>query len=252
MEYTIKKLCGISGVTARTLRYYDQIGLLKPNRISSNGYRIYGKDEVDKLQQILFYRELGYSLEDINTIIMTKNFNIDESLSKQLKMLTEKREQLDLLIDNVKKSIKARGGDFYMSDKEKFDGFKQKLLDENEKKYGNEIREKYGEENIKASNKKFMNMTKEQYEAVQELSLRFNETLKAAVETGDPASETAQKACQLHKEWLCHFWASYSVEAHLGVTQMYVDDERFTEYYEKIVTGGAVFLRDAVKIFCGK
>jgi len=74
--------------------------------------------------------------------------------------------------------------------------------------------------------------------------------LNIRVQVGDPSSELAQKACEIHKKWLCYFWDSYSKEAHLGVTQMYVDDPRFTEYYDKIVPGCAVFLRDAVNIYC--
>jgi hypothetical protein len=132
----------------------------------------------------------------------------------------------------------------------KFENFKQKLIDDNEKQYGNEIRDKYGNDVVDRSNVKIKGMTKEQYAEVEKLSREVNETLKAAFEQGDPASELAQKACELHKRWLCYFWHDYSKEAHIGVTQMYVDDPRFTEYYDKISSGCAVFLRDAVKIFC--
>jgi hypothetical protein len=128
--------------------------------------------------------------------------------------------------------------------------FRQKLIDENEKRYGDEIREKYGNDALSRSNAKIKGMTEEQYAEVEKLSREFNETLKAAFEQGDPSSELAQKACELHKRWLCCFWSHYSKEAHIGVTQMYVDDPRFTEYYDKISPGCAAFLRDAVKIFC--
>ena len=93
-------------------------------------------------------------------------------------------------------------------------------------------------------------MTREQYARMEALTQELNDTLKAAFAQGDPASELAQKACELHKRWLCFFWDSYSREAHLGVTQMYVDDPRFTEYYDKIAPGCAEFLRDAVAIYC--
>lgn len=137
-----------------------------------------------------------------------------------------------------------------MTDNEKFEGFKQKLVDDNEAKYGEEIRTKYGNDSVDRSNAKVKGMTKEQYAEIERLTQEVNETLKAAFEQGDPTSELAQKACELHKRWLCYFWDGYSKEAHLGVTQMYVDDPRFTEYYDKIAPGCAVFLRDAVKSFC--
>ena len=137
-----------------------------------------------------------------------------------------------------------------MSDVEKFDGFKQELIDENERQFGGEIRAKYGDEAIDRSNAKIKGMTKEQYAEVERLSQELNESLKAAFEQGDPQSDIARKTCELHKRWLSNCWDSYSKEAHIGVTQMYVDDPRFTDYYDKIAPGCAVFLRDAVKHFC--
>ena len=141
-------------------------------------------------------------------------------------------------------------GEITMSDKEKFEGFKQKLIDDNEKQYGEETRAKYGDDVIERSNAKVKGMTEEQYVEVENLSQEFNKMLKMAFEQGDPTSELAQKACELHKYWLCYFWDSYSKEAHIGLAQMYVDDPRFTEYYDKIAYGCAVFLRDAVQIYC--
>ena len=137
-----------------------------------------------------------------------------------------------------------------MSDKEKFEGFKQKLVKDNEQRYGREIRDKYGDEAIDLSNDKVKNMTKEQYESIEALSQELNETLKAALEQGDPAGELAQKACELHKAWLSCYWDTYSKEAHVGVVQMYVEDPRFTAYYDSIAPGCAVFLRDAVMRYC--
>ena len=137
-----------------------------------------------------------------------------------------------------------------MSDQEKFEGFKQKLMEDNEKKYGDEIRARYGKEAVERSNTKFREMTEEQFAEIERLTREVNDTLKAAFSQGDPSSELAMRACELHRRWLCCFWNSYSKEAHLGVTQMYVDDPRFTEYYDKIAPGCAVFLRDAVLKYC--
>jgi len=133
-----------------------------------------------------------------------------------------------------------------MLDKEKFEGFKSKILEDNEENYGKEIHEKYDDDEIDASNKKVKNMTKEDLDRVQKLSLEVNESLKLAFEQGDATSQLAMKVCKLHKEWLMFFWNSYSKEAHKGLAQMYVNDERFTKYYDKIALGSAVFLRDAI------
>ncbi|MGI6066460.1 MAG: MerR family transcriptional regulator, partial [Bacillota bacterium] len=122
MEYTIRKLGQLAGISTRTLRYYDEIGILKPARINSSGYRIYGQNEVDRLQQILFYRELGVSLESIKEIISASSFDRARALKEHRKRLLEKRKQLDLLIENVEKTIDSTEGKIKMTDKEKFEG----------------------------------------------------------------------------------------------------------------------------------
>lgn len=120
-----------------------------------------------------------------------------------------------------------------MTDKEKFEGFKQKMIDDNEKKYGEEIRKKYGDETVDRSNAKVKNMTQEEYDAVTSLAEQVTVTLAQAFEKGDPAGELAQKAADLHKQWLTYYWSEYSKEAHAGLAQMYVDDERFRAYYDE-------------------
>ncbi len=251
MEYTVQGLGQLAGISARTLRYYDEIGILKPARMNSSGYRIYGQKEVDRLQQILFYRELGMSLDNIKEIITSPSFDEVEALREHQVKLLAKKEQLEQLISNVDKTIAHKEGRINMSDKEKFAGFKQKLIDDNEKKYGKEIREKYGDDWVNKSNEQVKNMTQDQYDGVTRLANEVNETLKAAMETGDPAGEVAQKAADLHRKWLCFYWDTYSKEAHAGLAQMYVDDPRFTAYYDKEQPGTAEFLRDAILIYTG-
>lgn len=250
MEYTVNKLARLAGISARTLRYYDELGLLSPARISSNGYRIYGQKEIDRLQQILFYRELDVPLGKIRDILAAEDFDSLSALEGHLAALLSKRKRLDLLIANVEKTIRAKKGEIMVSDREKFEGFLKKLVDDNERQLGKEAREKYGDESVDRSNARILNMTKERYAELEALTSELNETLKAALKKGDPASELAQKACELHKRWLCFYWGHYSKEAHMGIAQMYVDDPRFTAYYDKIAVGCAAFLRDAVAIYC--
>lgn len=251
MEYTVQKLAHLAGVSSRTLRYYDEIGILKPARISSSGYRIYGQQEVDRLQQILFYRELGMSLEGIKDIVTSPDFDGAKALREHRVKLLEKRAQLEQLIENVEKTIAQKEGRITMSDKEKFEGFKRKLIEENEAKYGEEIRERYGEKTVEESNRKLMNMTKEQYDEFTRLGEEVLDTLCEALKTGDPAGELAQKTADLHRQWLAYSWPSYSKENHAGLAQMYVDDPRFTAYYDERQPGAAEFLRDAVFIYTG-
>ena len=250
MEYSINELSKLAGVSTRTLRYYDEIGLLSPERAKGNDYRVYGRNEVDLLQQILLFRELGVPLGEIKKIIWAKGYDRTSALQEHLYELRVKREQIEILITNVEKTIATSQGECVMNDKEKFEGFKQNMIVENEKKYGKEIREKFGNDVIDASNIKTMGLTKEQYEEAQKLSEEINSQLKIAFEDGDPSSELVQRVCALHKEWLEYFWNDYSKEAHLGLAQTYVDDVRFKKYYDDIEVGCAEFLHSALQIYC--
>jgi len=139
-----------------------------------------------------------------------------------------------------------------MKDSEKFEGFKKSIIDENEKRYGAEIRSKYGDKAVDESNKKIMGMAEEQYNEFIRLGQRINDLLKQACEIGDPAGRIAQEAAELHRQWLSFTWPEYSSEAHAALAQMYVQDERFREYYDKICPGAAEFLKEAILIYTGK
>jgi DNA-binding transcriptional MerR regulator len=250
MEYTIKALSDISGVSARTLRYYDKLGLLKPLRINESGYRIYGDAQVNMLQQILFYRELGMPLKAIGRIISDPSFERVKALETHLVTMRRQRARLDTLINTIETTMLNAKGEYTMSEKEKFEGFKRKLISDNELRYGKEIRAKYGDDVIEASNNKLESMTPEEYEDTVQLEKELNTQLAYACKSGDPASEPAQHVCALHKRWLMRYWPSYSKQAHLSLGEMYVQDERFKAYYELIAPGCAVFLRDALRIYC--
>lgn len=252
MEYTVQKLAIIAGITSRTLRYYDEIGILKPARINSSGYRIYGKAEVDRLQQIMFYRELGLSLDTIMNIIMLPDFDEKVALKEHRLKLLEEKFRVEKLLANVEKTLAYKEGKIDMEDKEKFEGLKEKLLKENEEKFGDEIREKYGEDIVKQSNEKFKNMTQEDFNKLNEIASQIKFYLGEAFKHKDPSSELAQKAAGLHKEWITQCWGTYDKEAHRGLAQMYVDDERFRAYYDGDNAGIAELLRDAIFIYTEK
>src|SRR5690554_1272609 len=110
MEYTVQKLSRLAGVSTRTLRYYDEIGILKPARINSSGYRIYGQAEVDRLQQIMFYRQLEVSLEHIKQLVTAPSYDATPALREHHVKLLERRAQLDELITNLEKTIVATEG----------------------------------------------------------------------------------------------------------------------------------------------
>lgn len=251
MEYTVQKLGQMAGISARTLRYYDEIGLLKPAKINSLGYRIYGQEEVSRLQHILFYRELGVSLENIKDFLSASSFDRAAALKEHRKQLKAKKDKLDILIHNVEKTIAQLEGKASMTDDEKFEGFKQKMIEDNEALYGGETRDHYGDDVVEKANERVKKLTKKEYDEANKLSNEILSTIQSAYETGDPAGEQAQKAAGLHHQWLGYFWESYSKEAHAELAQTYVDDDRFTAYFDENQPGTAEFLRDAILIYTG-
>lgn len=231
MDYTVKRLADLAGVSSRTLRYYDKIGLLKPSKVNLSGYRIYGEKEVDLLQQILFYKSMDMKLDEIKHIISNENFDRIKSLKEHHQKLITKRNRLNQLILTVEKTISYNKGEMKMSDKEKFEGFKKEKLAENEAKYGKEIREKYNKETVEESNEKFMNMSENDLNKMNEIEREMFEALLKVAKTKDLESDSARDVYDKHKAWLSFTWPSYSAISHIGLAKMYVEDEKFAKYY---------------------
>lgn len=240
-------------MSARTLRYYDEIGLLKPLYANDAGVRYYGEKEVALLQQILFYRERGFGLKQIREILYQDDYDIMDALEEHLLELEKQRKHMDLLIRTVKQTISSMKGEYDMSDKEKFEVFKENLIKENEAQYGTEIREAYGNEEVDTANQKVLHMSEEEWQRFKNLEEEVKERLKAGVLAGiKPDSEEAGKIVKLHKEWLGMTWKQYTKEAHKGVAKMYVADERFKSYYDKEVSGCAKLLEQAIFYWADK
>ncbi len=250
MEYGIKELSIMAGVSARTLRYYDEIGILKPLRSSESGYRYYGSKEVELLQQILFYKERGFRLDRISDIIYQKDFDAMSALFSHLSELQNQKQRIETLIQLVEKTIRSMKGEEIMSNQEKFEAFKQQIVDKNEMKFGKEAREKYGNEEVNEANHKMLHMTEEQYKRFVEVENEIKRCLKEAVNAYEkPESEAGKEIALLHKEWLSFTWKSYTVQAHTGLADMYAADERFRKYYDEEGEGCTQFLCDAIKFW---
>lgn len=247
MEYGIKQLCGLAGVSARTLRYYDEIGLLRPSSVSAAGYRIYGETQVELLQQILFYRERGFGLSQIADILYNEEFDILSALQEHLVQLEQRRRQTECLIKAVEHTIASMKGDYNMSDQERFEALKQQAVRENEQKYGQEVRGRYGDEAADTANRTMLNMTEQQYARFQELQQEILESLTRAVKAGALADSTrAREIAELHRDWLSLAWKGYTPQAHRSIVALYVTDPRFTAYYDREAEGCAAFLKQAV------
>ena len=245
--YNISAFAALAGVSTRTLRYYDRIGLLRPAQVTAAGYRVYGAAEVDRLQQILFYRELEVSLAEIAALLARPDFDRRTALRAHISALKARKQRLQLLIDTAEKSLAATKGESTMTDNEKFEGFKQELIDRNEAQYGSETRAAYGDEAIDASNKKLKNMPAAEFSEMQQQEKEILARLAAAVAAGQsPDSDEGRAIATLHHRWLCHHMHACPPATHKGLAALYVQDTRFTAYYDKARPGCAAFLHDAV------
>lgn len=250
MEYSIRELADLSGVTTRTLRWYDQIGLLKPCRIAESGYRYYGPSEVDRLQDILYFRALGVELVRIKECLDDPSFDRPAALRAHLAALETEQTRIKELIRSVRQTLEAEERNEIMSDDKKFEAFKRKAVEEHEKRYGKEVRQKYGDREADNANRAMMEMTREEYDSQTALDEALRGRLEVAVEAGlVPSGEEGREIALLHKRWMIGTGMPYEVNRHKGIAALYVADERFTAYYDRAVSGCARFLRDAVQIW---
>lgn len=238
IEYTIKQLADLAGVTTRTLRYYDKIDLLKPSHLSQANYRLYSQKEIDELQQILFLRELDFNLATIKEIITQAPSDYLTLMEDHRKDLLNKQKKLAAVLSTLDLSISAAKGEIKMNNEEKFAAFKADLVAQQEEKYGDDARKKYGKTAVDHSQQKLLNLSQSDYSefiALEEsilILLKNHPTLELP-------SPIALKLFNEHRQWLSYTWNRYSAEAHRGLAQMYLVTPEFTEYYDSRAGAGA-------------
>jgi len=246
MAYTIKEIADLAGVTPRTLRYYDEIGLLGPSQIGENGYRYYDHESLLILQQIMYFRELDVPLKDIQLILNLPEFNLVSALEDHRLTLQNRVRRLNTLIETVDQTIATIKGEWTMSDKEYFEGF-------DESQYEEEVKQRWGNTPQYAeSQRKWGSYSEEQKQALKEkmgeITLRMVGT-DAALTPDDPG---VQQAVKEYFEFLNQTFYTCDLEFYRNLSSMWVEDPRFAINYERIREGGSVFVRDAVHIFCDR
>lgn len=242
----VKEVATLTGISVRTLHYYDQIGLLSPGT-TENGYRVYTEKDLEKLQQILFFRALEFPLKKIKHIMDRPDFDHLEALHFQKKSLHQKKKRLETIIATIDHTIQHMKGERIMTDKEKFNG-----LDFSQNPYEQEAREKYGEEAVNRSTQKLNSLNDNEKDALHQSFRRIYENL-AALRHGSPASEEAQKAIHEWYAFLNHnFGYHYTLEAFQSLGQLYVEDQRFTKNIDQYGEGLALFMRDAMDVYANQ
>jgi DNA-binding transcriptional MerR regulator len=244
--YTVKQLSKLAGISIRTLHYYDQIGLLKPSSVGANGYRYYGEEVLLKLQQILFYRELDLSLDDIKAIVDNPEFDVLTTLRSHKEALQGRVERLKHLIQTVNNTIDHLKGNENMNAKGLFEGFSE----EEQERYALEAEQMYDPETVRTSNHKWMAYPPAEKERI----LAEGKTIYADLVTAIPKGAASTKAQALIARWhqnLQYYW-SPNDEQLLGLSDMYNDDPRFRTNFDKMHPNLAGFMREAVKVYVKK
>jgi DNA-binding transcriptional MerR regulator len=234
----------LTGVSVRTLHHYDKIGLLSPGRNPDNDYREYAENDLDMLQQILFFKACGFSLAEIKMMLTSPGFNRDKAFILQKKYLLHEKERIDAMLDTLEKTIRSRKGDQKMTQKEKFAGFAM-----GDNPYEEEARRLWGEEAVNESNAKINSLSPREQNAVAEnMEELFLELGKIRLE--EPDSLVAQAAMnKMYQFFNNNFGYHYSLEAFAGLGQLYVKDERFLKNIDQYGEGLSAFLSRAMKIY---
>lgn len=241
----ISEVAKLTGITVRTLHYYDEVGLLKPSEITEAGYRLYSREDLEILQQILFFRELDFPLSQIKEIMNNPNYDKEEALKKQKELLIQQRQRIEGLIKLIEKRIE---GDNNMSFKE----FDMNEIEENKKKYAKEVKERWGtSKSYEESEKKTSSYNKEKWGDInQETSEIFKGF--AELRNSDPGSEEVQELVRRWQKYITDNFYTCTNEILSGLGLMYVEDERFKENLDKNGEGTAKLMAEAIKIYCSK
>jgi DNA-binding transcriptional MerR regulator len=241
--YSVKQLAKLAGVSVRTLHYYDEIGLLKPSSVGGNGYRYYEEEALLKLQQILFYRELELTLDEVKTVVGRPDFDVISALQSHREALQGRVKRLKRLLQTVDKTIDHLKGNETMSAKGLFEGFSE----EEQEKYAKEAEQMYDPETVRASNRKWKATPPAQKEKILAEGKAIYTDLAKAMPKGATSAEVQAVVARWHQN-MQNFW-SPNDEQLLGLADLYNDDPRFKANYDKMHPKLAEFMREAVKVY---
>lgn len=239
----INEVSKITGVSLRTLHYYDKIGLLVPAKLE-NGYRVYSNDDLNKLQKILFYKYLNFKLSDIANIIKNKNDSLI-ILEEQHKLLLKEKKKIENVIKTIEKTIKDHKGEIHMTIEEKFEGFKK----EDMKKYEIEAKDKYGEETVEESKRR---QKGQESKAEDDFNNTFKAFAKYKKEELDITSEIVQKEVEKLYNHINKYGFDCSLEVFSYIGKGYYENQEFRNNINKFGEDVAEYISSSIKYYCNK
>jgi MerR family transcriptional regulator, thiopeptide resistance regulator len=245
MIYTVGAVARLAGVTVRTLHHYDEIGLLTPVGRTDAGYRRYGDADLDRLQRILFYRELGFGLDQIREVMTDRQGTALAHLRRQRGLLRERIGRLERMVAAVEKEMEARNMGIPLSPEERFEVFG----DFNPDDHAVEVEKRWGDTDpYRESARRTARYTKADWLRIKAEGKAAIDQLVAAMEAGKPADgPEAIDGAEAHRRQINDAFYDCSHSMHVGLAEMYLADSRFTATYEKIAPGLAQYLHDAIK-----
>ena len=246
--YMINEISKLTGVSIRMLHHYDKIGLLVPSKRNNSNYRVYSEEDVARLYQILLFKELEFSLKDIKSILDDEGFDKEEALRVQKKLILEKKNRLEKIIESIDDTIKNIG-EKTMSKKD-FKAFSYDEIRSHQEKYKEETKQKYGKSDAyKESKEKTSKYSKNDWENIMGDAVSIYEEL-AKLMHRNPADDEVQILVQKWRDYISNNFYNCTIEIFRGLALMYVADERFTNNIDKYGQGLAKFLSDAMNIYC--
>lgn len=244
MTYTIKQIADLAGVTTRTIRYYDQIGLLVPVGVGRNGYRLYDTNSLFQLQQILFFKELDIPLKEIESILDQPDFSLKKSLQNHRISLEKKVNRLSTLINTINETLDDLNGGKKMAEKEIFKGF-------DESQFQNESKERWGKTKQYAESiKKWASYSKKQKEEIKAEGGRITVRMVGKDNNTVPDDPDVQAAVHDYQSYLNKYFYTCDTEFLRRLADMWLEDSRFAISFDHVREGGAEFVVKAVHIFC--
>lgn len=243
--YTVKAVSDWAGITIRTLHHYDAIGLLKPAQVTTSGYRLYTEADLERLQQILFFRELGFGLQEIKEIIGHPGFDRRQALLDHRDLLLARRQRLDRLIQTIDRTLEAMKRGRPMDEKELFEGF-------DPAQYEEEARQRWGHTPAWAeSQRRARKYTPDDWRAIQQECREIDQGTAALLDRS-PADPEVQGWIQRHHRQINDRFYTCTPEMYRGLGDLYVQDPRFTARYEEIKPGMARFMQAAIQAYCDR
>ncbi|MFI1711039.1 MerR family transcriptional regulator [Streptomyces griseoruber] len=245
MSYSVGQVAGFAGITVRTLHHYDEIGLLVPGDRSHAGHRRYDDTDLDRLQQILFYRELGFPLEEVAALLDDPAADPRAHLRRQHELLTARIEKLRKMAAAVEHAMEARTMGINLTPEEKFEVFG----DKDPEQYAEEAEARWGGTGTYAeSQRRAARYTKDDWKRIQAEVDAWNERYAALMAAGEPPTgETAMDLAEEHRRHIGTWYFDCPYAMHCCLGEMYVSDERFRAFYDSVRPGLAAHLEEAIR-----